>query len=615
VVSGLSQPAVESTLIPLRQLLRDFSEFAGAKGLQALLFVFLGAIVEGVSLVLLVPFFSVIIDSQYPGGIVQSISAWLFTLVSAESRIAKLGLLVALFAALMIARLVVITVRDVTIAQLKIGFVQQIRSRITHRLAAAKWDVVSRLRHSRISHLMSVDIEQLETATDIVLRDGVAVIMLVSQVMLAFLLAPLLTALGLSVVIVGAAMLLPMVRRARRFGRFVTNTNLSLIDDATQFLGAIKLAISQNLQKSFTREFEATLSELGAQQIRYIREQTITGLTVSTLSGLVGATAMLVGMAVFDISASVLITLLLIVSRMNAPVIQLQLDAQHFARALPAYETIRELELDLMAAEAPPATGSGPPMLLPNGPIVFNQVSFLHGAAESMPSGVGNLDVIIEPGSVVGVTGPSGAGKTTFADLLVGLYAPQSGEIRISGIELRGSAVTAWRNCVSYVSQDPFLFHDTIRRNLLWVNPEASDTALWDVLRMAGAEDLVRDAAQGLDTVVGERGSLVSGGERQRLCLARAMLRRPRLLVLDEATSAIDLDGEYELLKQLLRSTPRPTIVMIAHRPESLRHCDRVLVLEEGTIVSDSDHNLFPGSDFERFKPDIRLRRQDRAES
>jgi ATP-binding cassette subfamily C protein len=146
-----------------------------------------------------------------------------------------------------------------------------------------------------------------------------------------------------------------------------------------------------------------------------------------------------------------------------------------------------------------------------------------------------------------------------------------------------------WRDSISYVAQDPFLFHDTVRHNLLWANPKADETLLWGVLRIVGAEEMVRNSPQGLDTVVGERGSLLSGGERQMLCLARAILRRPHLLVLDEATSAIDTEGECTFFEQILRFKPRPTIVLMTHRMESLRHCPRILVFEEGRIVVDGN--------------------------
>jgi ABC-type multidrug transport system fused ATPase/permease subunit len=578
----------DSIFVPLRLFLRDFAAYARAKGFKALVFGFLGAIVESVGLVLLIPFFSVIIDAQNSGGWVQRTGVWLFALFSAESRLSKLSLLVAFFAVLMIARAVIITVRDVTMAELEIGYIQQIRSRITRRLAAAPWDTVSRLRHSRITHLMGTDIDQLNSATYILLRDAVAVVMLASQIVLAFILAPLLAALALGVVLLGAVTLLPLINRARGIGSFVTNANLSLIDDITQFLGALKLAVSQNLQDSFTREFEATLDDLRAQQIHYVRQQTVTRLAVTTASGVVGAIAILLGVAVFDISPSVLITLLLVLSRMSGPAMQLQLDAQQIAHALPAFEKIRELERDLTAAEVPTIAPAGSAVFLADGPIAFKKVSFLHDAAANesgTQGGVRDLDLVIEAGSIVGITGQSGAGKTTFADLLVGLYPPQSGEIVVGGVALRGPAVTAWRNTVSYVAQDPFLFHDTIRRNLLWANPDVDEATLWSVLRMVGAEEIVRNV--GIDAVMGERGGLLSGGERQRLCLARALLRHPRLLVLDEATSALDIEGEHALLDRLLQLVPRPTIVMIAHRHESLRHCQRVLVFEGSRLVSD----------------------------
>jgi ATP-binding cassette subfamily C protein len=585
-------------IVPLQVLLRDFAGFAGSKALKALLFVFLGALVEGIGLVLLIPFFSVIIDSKSSGGWAQDASAWLFGWFSAEGRLAQLSILVVIFGILMVARAIVIAVREVTMAELQIGFIQQIQARITRRLAAAQWDTVARLRHSRITHLMGVDIAQLSGATHILMSDAVAVVMLASQAVLAFLLAPMLAALALGVLLVGATTLLPMVRRAYTVGSFVTDTNLSLIDDMTQFLGALKLAISQNLQRSFTSEFEATLDKLRAEQIDYIRQQTVSRLAVGTLIGLVGAIAIVLGLVVLNVSPSVMITLLLIFSRMNGPAMQLQLDAQHVAQALPAYDKVRELERELTAAEAANAAPPGPSVILPVGSIIFRDVSFLHDivASESRTlGGVRDLNLTIEPGSIIGITGPSGAGKTTFADLLVGLYTPQSGEILVGEVVLLGPTVTAWRNHVSYVAQDPFLFHDTIRRNLLWANPDVDEAALWTILRMAGAEHIVRNASNGLDTVVGERGSLLSGGERQRLCLARAMLRRPHLLVLDEATNAIDIEGEDALFERLLKATPRPTIVVITHRRESLRRCQRVLFFEGGRITSESCHTMcFP---------------------
>lgn len=191
----------------------------------------------------------------------------------------------------------------------------------------------------------------------------------------------------------------------------------------------------------------------------------------------------------------------------------------------------------------------------------------------------------IASGEFVGLTGLSGAGKTTLVDPLVGLFEPQAGAVLINGEPLRGGALPAWRRCVSYISQDPYLFHDSIRRNLLWANPTTSEDALWDALRLAGADALVRAMPGDLDAVVGERGTLISGGERQRLAIARALTRHPRMLILDEATNAIDVVAERKLIANLLSVVPRPTILMIAHRSESLERCDRVLQLDGDKIV------------------------------
>jgi ATP-binding cassette subfamily C protein len=280
---------------------------------------------------------------------------------------------------------------------------------------------------------------------------------------------------------------------------------------------------------------------------------------------------------------------LVVFTRMSAPAAQLHLDLQRLVESLPAWERVRDFENELVReADSLGRVSAGVP--LPEGAIEFRNVSFVHKAGESADRGGGvtGLALSIEPGTIVGVTGDSGAGKTTFADLLVGLCPPQSGCILVGGVPLAGDTVSRWRDGIGYVAQDAFLFHDTIRNNLLWANPGLDEARLWEGLEIAGIADFVRRSPDGLDMVVGERGSLISGGERQRIALARAILRAARLLVLDEATNAIDLEGERQLLEQLMAIAPRPTIIIVAHRPQTLACCGRILVFSDGRIVADS---------------------------
>lgn len=582
-----NRSAVLSSAAPL---VRDLASYAGRKGLKAILLVFTGVLVEGVGIVLLIPLLAVVMGSISLAGPLQKASSRLFALVSAGTQFTKLLTLVAVFVSLLVARAVIVTLRDVEITRLDAGFIRQVRSRLTHRLAAAEWHVVARLRHSRITHMMSADIARLSMATSLLLRDSAVAVMLASQIGIAIYLSPALACFAITSLLVGVAALVPLLRRARRFGQRVTDANLSLINDVGQFLGALKLAKSQNLERSFTREFDTTMDGLTALSIHYVRRGTLTRNAVATFAGIVVAIALIVGASAMHVPVTVLVALVVVFVRINGPATQLNIDFQHFVEALPAYEKIRQLEAELVSAGE--EFQAAPIQAAPAGRIELRNVTFHHQASEedtSRVAGVRSLDVTIEEGSVLGVTGPSGSGKTTFADLLVGLYPPQAGEVLVGGVALKGAVVPAWRNVISYVTQDSFLFYDTIRQNLVWGSGGHDDVALWAALDVAGVGDFVRRTSQGLDTMVGERGSLLSGGERQRISLARALLRRPRLLVLDEATNAVDVEAEKEILERLVRLEPRPTIVIIAHRPESLRLCGRLLVFSQGTAVIDDN--------------------------
>ena len=574
----------------LEMFLRDFAQYAGRKGAKAAIFVGLGALTEGLGLMLLVPVLGTVFGTAAVHGTLQNAGNAIFHNLGAETALGRLTVLLAAFGLLMIVRAVVVSVRNVTLAELQIGFVESQRLRVTERLAAARWDQVVRLRHARITHLMSGDIQRVGAAVHSLLQSVTASAMLLAQCVLALFLAPVLACAAFLLLIIGAIALIPMLRRARALGGLVTGANLTLLHSTAQFLGGLKLAVSQNLQSHFVAEFRATLGALTHRQIEYIRQQTQGQLALTTLSALAGGALVLAGFGLFHVAPAVLTTLLVIIGRMSAPAGQVQQGAQQLAHALPAYEKVRELQAELAghAREGPALSAVS---ALPEGAIIFDDVSFTYPRStdeteDTSPCGVSGLSFAIAPGEVLGIGGPSGAGKTTLADLLAGLFPPQSGTIRIGGKPLDNSVLMQWRASIGYVSQDPFLFHDTIRRNVAWGAPESSESEIWGALSVVGADVFVRRLENGLDTVVGERGTLVSGGERQRIALARAILRKPRLLVLDEATSAIDVASERTIMANLLALTPRPTIVMIAHRSESLSCCERTIWLEDGRLRS-----------------------------
>lgn len=567
----------------LHEFLRDFVTYAEAKAISAGLLVAVGAVLEAFGLVLIIPVISLAIGPDLPSGKIGKAAATALQAVGIDTRFGRLALLLGVFGVLLILRAVVISIRDVKVVALQTGFVEALRLRIAQSLVGAPWEQVVRLRHSRITHLMSGDIQRIGAMTQFFLQFIVSGAMLVAQCILVLAVAPAFAALALTLLFLGAIAFLPIIRRAHAMGSITTNANLSLLDSTAQFLGGLKLAISQNLQNRFIDEFQQSLHELTRRQIDFFRQQSRVRVTLMTLPALAAGGLVLLGFGVFHLAPATLIALVLIISRMIGPVSQLQQGAQQLVNVLPAYEKTKELERELTTVPQL-RLHQAAAMTLPEGAIEVRNVSFRHAPenAGEAARGVEGVSLTVQPGEIVGITGSSGAGKTTFADMLVGLFPPQQGQIFFAGAALEGAVLTAWRNSVSYVSQDPYLFHDTLRRNLVWANPQSSEQDIWQALSLVGADRLVRGMENGLDTVVGERGTLLSGGERQRIALARAILRKPRLLLLDEATGAIDIEGERRILENLKRLRPRPTIVTIAHRTESLALCERVFRFEAG---------------------------------
>jgi len=271
--------------------------------------------------------------------------------------------------------------------------------------------------------------------------------------------------------------------------------------------------------------------------------------------------------------------------------------------ALVSFERVFEvLDLPSLIQEKPDAVALAPGA----GRLEFDHVAFSYPRAdeislaslevvarkESRDTGQVLTDIgfVAEPGQMVALVGPSGAGKTTVTHLVARLYDAESGTVRVGGHDVRDLTLQSLEDAVGYVTQDAHMFHDTIHANLLYARPDATDEEIWEALQAAQIAPLVRALPDGLDTVVGDRGYRLSGGERQRLAIARLLLKAPAIVVLDEATAHLDSESEAAVQRALDAALEGRTSLVIAHRLSTVRNADTILVLDGGRIVQSGTH-------------------------
>ncbi|MBB5121996.1 ABC transporter [Streptomyces eurocidicus] len=297
------------------------------------------------------------------------------------------------------------------------------------------------------------------------------------------------------------------------------------------------------------------------------------------------------------------VSLALLLTRLYAPLTALAGARVEVMSALVSFERVFEiLDLEPLIAEKPDARR------VPDGPVSveFDGVRFAYPSADKVSlaslEDVATLDTRggtevlhdvsfrAEPGQMVALVGSSGAGKSTMAQLLPRLYDADAGSVRLGGVDVRDLTAESLRDTLGMVTQDGHLFHDTVRANLLLARPEATEDEIWAALRRARLEGLVASLPDGLDTVVGERGYRLSGGERQRLTIARLLLARQRVVILDEATAHLDSTSEAAVQEALGEALEGRTAVVIAHRLSTVRAADLILVVEDGRVVERGTH-------------------------
>jgi ATP-binding cassette, subfamily C, bacterial len=566
-------------------LARAFIGFARWRAGLAALLIALGSVVDGLGLLFLVPVLGLVVavPPGHPNGVARN-------LLGRAPPDTRLLLVLLGFAGLMLVRGEVLRRRDQITEALQLAFVEHVRLRLVRRLATAGWPAVAGTNHARVLQALSVEIHQLGVASGAALLAAVAMVMLAAHCVLALVLSPALG--GLAVVLAVAAGLVsrPALMRSKQLGRSIIETHVGMAEGAAAFLDGLKLALAQGLEDRFMAGYAAAAASAMRDRVQFqALKSRLANLSTGT-AALAGGLTLFTGLTFFHLPPPVIITLLVVLSRMGALAATVQHGVQQVAHSLPGYAAILSVEAGLVRPAPPSVIAASMPDH--EAALVFDRVTYAHDPQSGRAPELEAASVTIRQGAFIGIAGPSGVGKTTLLDLAAGLLWPGSGAVHAFGQVLTPETVTAHRAQLAYVAQDPFLFDDTVRANLAWAAPERTEAEMLQALEATSAQNLLARLAHGLDTRIGHRGGLLSAGERQRLALACALLRRPRLLLLDEATNAIDVAGEAAILHLLTTLNPRATILMVAHRMESLRLCDEILQFPGPVLRLHAGNNL-----------------------
>ena len=343
--------------------------------------------------------------------------------------------------------------------------------------------------------------------------------------------------------------------------------------------------------------------DIGVQQAMYSRTFFVAMLLVASL-----AQALTYGLGGWlavrgEVSAGTVVTLALLLTRLYGPLTALSNVRVDVMSALVSFDRVFEvLDLRPGIAEKPDAV----PIPPGSGRVEFRDVRFRYPSADQVSLAtledvavldrtenapvLEGVDFTVEPGQMVALVGPSGAGKSTTSMLLSRVYDVTGGAVLIGGVDVRDATLASLRDTIGVVTQDSHLFHETIAENLRYASPGATEEQMWAALAGAQVDGLVRGLPDGLDTMVGERGHRFSGGEKQRLAIARLLLKQPSIVILDEATAHLDSESEAAVQRALTEALRGRTAVVIAHRLSTIRAADQILVLDHGRIVERGRH-------------------------
>lgn len=553
--------------------------FYGAKGTKpwlVLACLLLAAVAEGFGLATLLPLLSLAIDEE-SGGEVSTISLYLERVLGSLGLEPDLGLLLTLVVGGILLKCLLTMAAMKYVGNAVAAVATGLRAELITRLMSVRWGFLTQQPLGRIANAMSVDATRAGQAYLMAANFQVNVSQIVIYSIVAALVSWQLALVALSIGGCIAIALHFLVKASKRAGRKQVRRTSELVIYLSDALNNIKPLKAMAKAGKFSNLFDRKIRQLN----KALRRQVVNQYALKNLEEML--VAIVIGVGFFfattrwDVPVSQLLVMGVLLFSAISSIGKMQRQLQKAVLYESPYWSVRQL-IDEAAAAGEESTSGAIPTLKQG--CRFENVSFAFDTDDVLRS----VTIDVPTGALTVISGPSGSGKTTLTDLLLGLYQPQSGRILVDGVPLTEIDLQAWRSLIGYVPQELTLFHDTILANVTLGDPHIGEAEAQEALEAAGAWDFVAAIPEGMHSVVGEKGAKLSGGQRQRIALARALAGKPRLLVLDEVTSALDPQTEKAICRNIDAISRDLTVVAITHREAWTDIADRTYHLDRGRV-------------------------------
>lgn len=569
----------------MRTLLRIYFRIDGARPWTVLFCLLSASIVEGVGFISLVPLLSVLTTGD---GTDQSY------LTMAAQDIAKrfdmsfeVGPLLSIFVGAMVVKSVLVFFADRHVGYTIAEVVTRLRRRIIEDLLNARWGYFVRHPVGKVMHLLSGEASRVGQGYKLAATFIADTIRTVTYLIVAFFVSWPVTVGAIGVGCVMAISLHFLVGIARKAGQRQTQRMTELIAFLVDALNSIKPLKAMAKQDAFARLFDKKITSLR----KALRRQVISRGALRKLNDIMLAICLGIGfylaITTWNVQFVDLVVIGVLLTKSVRGVTKIQV---YYQRAAVIETPCLKIERVLKETAAEREQDHGHQTATLNKGCRLQDVTFSYGEKKVLDS----VSLEIPAGQVTVLTGPSGAGKTTIADLIIGLYAPDVGQLTVDGVPLREIKLKSWRRQIGYVPQELILFNDSAHANVSLGDPNVGEAEVRMALELAGAWGFVKELPEGVMTNVGEKGAKLSGGQRQRIAVARGVVSRPKLLILDEASSSLDPDSEREICKNIaaLAEEGEMTVLAITHRPAFLDIAHRVYRVEDGRVEPVTHNDL-----------------------